>query len=101
MGGLTRDEVLQKFAMWNGHPNPPRPLQTYWHNTDAMFQEIAKLRARVAWLENEIDMIDGIAAAATDLMNAPLDGRDLYIRKVIDAARTYRDGSLDDDGTEP
>lgn len=93
--------IAEEFSRWTGHPNPPRPLQTYWYDTDAMFQEIAKLRARVAWLENEIDMIDKIAVAATSLMNAPLDGRELYIRKVIDAARTYRDGSLDDDGTEP
>lgn len=71
------------------------------HVTRQMADEIARLRTRVAWLENEIDLIDGIATAATGLMNAPLDGRDLYIRKVIDAARTYRDGSLDDDGTEP
>lgn len=62
---------------------------------------IVRLVQRITWLENEIDMIDKIATAATSLMNAPLDGRELYIRKVIDAARTYRDGSLNDDGTEP
>lgn len=41
---MTRDEVLQEFAMWTGHPNPPRPLQTYWYNPESMADEIVRLR---------------------------------------------------------
>lgn len=92
---MTRDEVLKEFTeglvIWEREGERQR----------RMADEIVRLRTRVIWLENEIDMIDKIAVAATGLMNAPLDGRERYIRKVIDAARTYRDGSLDDDGTEP
>lgn len=108
---MTRDEVLDQredvLEEFDDKVDPSHgpPTMTSgelrWFTAQLLADEIVRLRTRVAWLENEIDLIDGIATAATGLMNAPLDGRELYIRKVIDAARTYRDGSLDDDGTEP
>lgn len=71
---MTRDKVLHEFSRWTGHPNPPRPLQTYWYDTDAMADEIVKLRALLRALrepsrslleaaEKRVEIFDQIDAA--------------------------------------
>ena len=79
---MVSDNVLQEFSRWTGHPNPPRPLQTYWYDTDAMAQEIGRLRAILAALR---EPSKAVLAAANEADGGFLSYGDVTT-KVIRAA---------------
>jgi len=68
-----------------------------------IYEDRTRLLKRVAWLENELENIDKVAARAVevsvyDRMDA--DDKQRKIRALIKAAHDYMDKGLDDDGTE-
>lgn len=47
---MTREEVLKEFVRWTNWPETPRHETTFWHSTDAMAEEIVRLRSILAAL---------------------------------------------------
>lgn len=71
----TREALEKEFARWNGWPNPPRPLQTYWYDEHALFDRVVELTERLASVEADWDsacrMVAEMHAAAVGEITGP------------------------------
>lgn len=84
---MTRDEVLQEFAMWTGHPNPPRPLQTYWYNPDAMADEIVRLRElveRTEWEREQAWQVTQQQARTLAALREPSEAVKIAVQEAVE-----------------
>ena len=76
---MTRDEVFQEFTRWTGWPNTTRTIhQTHWYDTDAMADDIVRLRDRLAAVEAERDALAAVVEVVRKYYQRKADDDQLY-----------------------